>query len=432
MILHTGNVKPSETSLFWSPAMSARFWPVAIMFYLVTLAAGLTYVINDECGYALIPGRADLFVGLILFLIGFEIWVYRRFGATMTRRVGIGLLIARMVLFEATMRVDCSGFTAFLYLLIPFLAYFFLNRWASLALAGLYFGWFSLNFTLFRCSGCDFDEYVTQILVFGLAILWVVVMAGLIRAAEASRVRAQLLLAELEQSRQQLKAYAAQAWELATAEERNRLARDIHDSIGHYLAGVNIQLEKALTFHRRDPAASEQAMHDAKRAAREALQDVRQSVRALRHSSEIFSLSTALMDLAARWRNGRLEISLNIEGDEAGYSKPALMALYRAAQEGMTNVVKHAQASQVQIWLKLGSETAHLRLCDNGKGFDQEKGVQDLANPGHHYGLQGIRERLAFLGGQLVIESSPGAGTVLAVTIPKTQLAGQPAAEGLV
>lgn len=304
--------------------MSARFWPVAILFYLCALAAGLTYVVNDQCGFAFFPGRADVFVGVILFLIGFEIWAYRRYGAVMTRRVGIGLLLARMVLIEAAMSVDCSAFSAFLYMFIPFLAYFFLNRWASLALAGLYFGWFSINFSLFRCNGgCDFDQFVDQMLMFGLAILWGVVMAGLVRAAEASRVRAQQLLIELEQSRQQLKAYAAQAWELATAEERNRLARDIHDSIGHYLAGVNIQLEKALTFHQRDPAASEQAMHEAKRAAREALQDVRQSVRALRHSSELFSLSTALEDLAAHWRNGRMAIALNIEGDEAGYSKAA-------------------------------------------------------------------------------------------------------------
>ena len=257
-------------------------------------------------------------------------------------------------------------------------------------------------------------------------------MAGLVRTAEASRVQTQSLLVELEQSRQQLKAYAAQAWELATAEERNRLARDIHDSIGHYLAGVNIQLEKALTFHRRDPAAAEQAMHDAKRAAREALQDVRQSVRALRHSSELFSLSTALTDLAARWRNGRMTIALNIEGDETGYSKPALMALYRVAQEGLTNVHKHAQASQVQICLKLGSEAAHLRLCDNGQGFAQEETEQVSTNPGHHYGLQGIRERLAFLGGQLAIKSTPGTGTILTVTIPKVQAAGQPTSERLV
>ncbi|MBV7334773.1 sensor histidine kinase [Chloroflexi bacterium TSY] len=317
-------------------------------------------------------------------------------------------------------------------MLLPFLAYFVLNRWAGMVLAGLYFTWFVIYFNRFRCPGCNFDEYVSQMLVFGLALIWSVVMAGLVKSTETSRMQTQQLLVELEQSRQQLKAYADQAWELATAEERNRLARDIHDSIGHYLAGVNIQLEKALTFRQRDPAATEQAMHDAKRAAREALQDVRQSVRALRQSEEVFSLSTALTDLTARWRNGRMAITLDIEGDEAGYSKATLMALYRSVQEGLTNVHKHAQASQVQIDLNLGSESACLRLCDNGKGFDQIVDMPDSTNSGHHYGLEGIRERLAFLGGQLVIQSNPGAGTILIVTLPKAQLTGLPAAEGLV
>ena len=124
MNLSTSTIKPSEPSFLWSSAMSARFLPVAILFYVVALGANLTYVLNDQCiGFAFFPGRTDLFVGIILFLIGFELWVYRRYGSKMTRRTGIGLLITRMVLIEAALSVDCTGFTTFLYLLLPFLVW---------------------------------------------------------------------------------------------------------------------------------------------------------------------------------------------------------------------------------------------------------------------------------------------------------------------
>ena len=77
---------------------------------------------------------------------------------------------------------------------------------------------------------------------------------------------------------------------MAAAEERNRVARDIHDSVGHSLAVVNVQLEKALVFHQREPDVAEQAIKDARRAAKEALGDVRASVRTLRQLNEMFSL----------------------------------------------------------------------------------------------------------------------------------------------
>ncbi len=415
--------------------MSARFCSVAILFYLCALVADLTYVVNGRCGFAFIPGRVEFFVAIILLLIGFELWAYRRFGTTMTRRTGVGLLVTRMVFVEMAVSLDCSAFSLFLYMLIIFLASFFLTRWISLTLAGLYYGWFLIMFTYFRCPGCGFDDLTSQIFMVGLAMLWTVVMAELVKAAETSRAQTQQLLVALEDSRQQLQSYAAQAWELATAEERNRLAREIHDSVGHYLAGVNIQLEKALTFHRRDPATSEQAMHDAKQAAHQALRDVRQSVRALRQTGEDFSLSTMLTDLVDRWRNGLLTVTLSIAGNEADYSEAVLMALYRVAQEGLTNIHKHAQANEVQIWLNFGTEKAHLRLCDNGQGFDQELRGPVAVNAGqrsdgYHYGLQGIQERVALLGGALVLDSDPGHGTCLLVTIPKAQLGERSDVEG--
>ena len=102
--------------------------------------------------------------------------------------------------------------------------------------------------------------------------------------------------------------------ELATAKERNRLAREIHDGLGHYLTIINVQLEKALTYRERNPAEEEQAVRDAKRLASEALQDVRHSVSALRATDEAFVLTPAIHALVERLRAAQRAVELRIEG----------------------------------------------------------------------------------------------------------------------
>ena len=140
---------------------------------------------------------------------------------------------------------------------------------------------------------------------------------------------------------------------LATTEERNRLARDIHDSLGHYLTVINVQLEKASLFVSATPPRPTRAVRDSKRFASEALQEVRRSVSALRSAPEPFSLAESLRQLVDDARTGHFTINLDISGDECGYSRQSLLTLYRAAQEGLTNVQKHAQASQVTLRLQL-------------------------------------------------------------------------------
>ena len=98
------------------------------------------------------------------------------------------------------------------------------------------------------------------------------------------------------------------------------------------------------------------------------------------------------------------------------------MTLYRAAQEGLTNVYKHAGASQVWITVHLDDRSAHLQIRDNGNGFEPEP-VEGLpANRHGQYGLQGIQERLELVGGEMSLESNPTEGTTLIVTIPKQHL----------
>jgi signal transduction histidine kinase len=112
-------------------------------------------------------------------------------------------------------------------------------------------------------------------------------------------------------------------------------------------------------------------------------------------------------------------VELNMDGDEDSFSKQGLLALYRAVQEGLTNIQRHAGASHIWIDLHFGEQEATLLLRDNGRGFDTARWKQAGPERDGGYGLQGVQERLELVGGSLQVESEPGQGTVLRVTLPK-------------
>ena len=151
--------------------------------------------------------------------------------------------------------------------------------------------------------------------------------------------------------------------------------------------------------------------------AREALQDVRQSVGMLRLSGEAFSLSAALADLIKNVDS--LTISLQITGNESNYPKSVLQSLYRAAQEALTNIQKHARAKHVNVHVVLDTHNASLSVDDDGQGFDTS--LLDRLPPQRNtrLGLQGVRERLELVEGVLKVTSHPDEGTHIRVSIPK-------------
>ena len=210
------------------------------------------------------------------------------------------------------------------------------------------------------------NQYELQyFFIFTIGLMFTVTMAQLINRERASRARAEHLLAQLAVSHQQLQDYTEQAVELAATKERNRMARDIHDSLGHYLTVINVQLEKAVALHDRYPEQEGQAVRDAKVLASEALQDVRRSVGTLRATQDTFSAHRALGAMIEYMQGNQLAIELHVEGRENDYAPESLRALYRAAQEGLTNIQKHAVATKVRIELQFGEEEATLYLSDN-------------------------------------------------------------------
>jgi signal transduction histidine kinase len=209
-----------------------------------------------------------------------------------------------------------------------------------------------------------------------------------------------------------LRAYAEQVEALATTRERNRLARDIHDSLGHYLTVVNMQIEASLAVLDSDPDRAREALLKAQALTKEGLGEIRRSVGALRaEATEPGQLHQALLKLADDHRASGLEISYALEGQPRPCAAAIEMALYRAAQEGLTNIRKHAAAARAELRLSYQrSDVIMLRLCDDGVG-------SDYPNTGG-FGLRGLRERAGALGGEVVIHTAPGQGFVLSVEIP--------------
>lgn len=367
----------------------------------------------------------------VLGLVGVDVAEKRYQDTRPAWIVPLTLQLVRVAVIEVIGSRDGFGFIPASFLLLFLFASFFLVAGRSFGLTGLVW----LLYLLARVhmvtesaagqAGWDIRHHnLVRDLTFSLVILltlaFIVSITLQSRQERANRLRVEKLLYELEVSHRQLQVYAEQVAELATIEERNRLARDIHDSLGHYMTVINVQLEKAIAFRERNPSEADQAVHTAKRLAGDALQEVRRSVSFLRAMQEPFALIPSLRRLINTMHSSHLSIAFEVEGCEDGFSTQSLMTLYRAAQEGLTNIQKHAQASQVTVRLQLDKEEASLSICDNGRGFDP---AAPLPKDGTaHYGLAGVRERLELIQGTLKMGSAPGAGTQLLITVPKNPL----------
>ena len=402
--------QPSDAELRRPASRPLRF---TFSLLYIGIAGAITYLYGiTSCGNPILTGKitqAGLLL-LLLSLLGLEWFERRRYPNAPPTVAAFVLLVIRMILVESVVALDCTKIALFLYPMVPFGAHFALGSRMSTLLSLFY-----VLLIVWRTGRLDSVWYLdpgvtSNLLAFTFVMLFVPLIAHIIRRDDESRWQTERLLADLESSHLKLRVYAEQVAELAAAEERNRLARDIHDSLGHYLTAVNIQLEKALAYQDHDPEEATQAIRDAKQAAADALRDVRRSVSALRSPEGCFSLKTALENLVGGLDNDRIAVDFSITGDETGYSRFVLMALYRAAQEGLTNVQKHAQASHVALSVQLGEYEARLVLRDDGQGFDTRVLNGSISPQEQGFGLRGIRERLEMVRGQLALRSSPQRG----------------------
>ncbi len=250
-------------------------------------------------------------------------------------------------------------------------------------------------------------------LAFSFAVLFTLVFSLLAVHSEKSRNEVQRLAGELEAVNQQLRQYAVQAEELAVTRERNRIAREIHDSLGHYLTVVNVQIEAARTLEASDPGRAREAIAKAQSFTQEGLQDIRRSLAALRASPlDNKPLAEALQELVASGNGAGLPAEFELQGAPRPLPSPAELSLYRAVQEGLTNARKHAQATRVRVILDYRAPgKASVTVQDNGLGTRPDKSSGG-------FGLMGLRERAHLLGGTVQVESMPHAGFTLKLEAP--------------
>ena len=253
----------------------------------------------------------------------------------------------------------------------------------------------------------------TSALSIGAGVVFVFVFTQVALREQQARAEVERLAADLRAANDKLREYAVQVEELATAKERNRLAREIHDSLGHYLTVINVQIEAARAVIGNDPPRALDALRKAQSLAQEGLADVRRSVAALRASpTEDRPLPEALAALAAENRASGLLTELAVTGAPRPLPPQTELTLYRAMQEGLTNIRKHARASRVDIALDYGdNERVRLVLHDSGVGGSPD------GRPGG-YGLLGVRERTHLLGGEVRTRSVDGQGFTLEVELP--------------
>ncbi|MGF1589900.1 MAG: sensor histidine kinase [Pleurocapsa sp.] len=250
---------------------------------------------------------------------------------------------------------------------------------------------------------------IAESLIFGLSIFFVLQLTS--RVLNERRMRQQLAHAH-----EQLQQYAQQVEELAALQERNRIARDIHDSLGHALTGLNIQMQTAVKLWEKEPIQARSFLGQAQELGKTAMKEVRKSISTLREDKEDEQpLQVKIETLVADFCRGtglsvRTDISPNISR-YSSISSPVATTIYRIVQESLTNIFKYAQATDVQIQLNRSREKIYLTVTDNGKGFNPD---QNQAG----FGLRGMQERVAAVKGQFQLTTSLGQGCKIKIEIP--------------
>ena len=202
--------------------------------------------------------------------------------------------------------------------------------------------------------------------------------------------------------------------DMAVLEERNRMAREIHDTLAQGFTGIVLQLEAAEQALNEDASLAQEHLNRARSLARENLNEARRSVWALRPLAlEQLPFETVLrQETESFTRDSGIKAAVNISGESRTQPHDVQSTLLRICQEALTNIRKHAEATEVAVHLAFEANTVRLSIRDNGRGFDTETPVES------GFGLISMRERVRLLGGTLMVQSEIGRGTLIEATLP--------------
>jgi signal transduction histidine kinase len=382
-----------------------KFWPLARRYWfdaLVVVGLGIS-IAGATVGQGRTNGpEGPMWVDIVLVLLIVTPLLARRrfpFGAPLT--VGAAVVFATFV--------DHS--------LVPFDFVIFLTGCAAVfllaqlpdtrqAVAGLALGVGVEAIVVRNDPRGQMGQFIFVSLIF--AIVWIVGFTLGRKSAEAEQARERALHAERERETQA---------RLAVADERARIARELHDVVGHSVSVMTVQASGVRRLLRPEQEREREALLVVERTGREALAEMRRMVGVLRRPEEAPALAPQpslehLERLVEQAREAGLPVELSIEGDAIDLPAGIDLTAYRLVQEGLTNAIKHAQANQAQVVVQYGDGQIELTITDNGRGVG--------SGDGGGHGLVGMRERVSVYGGELDAGPQPGGGFRLRAKLPVT------------
>jgi NarL family two-component system sensor histidine kinase YdfH len=363
-------------SLYESPQLrqSALLLPYTVLFFLhILLHWYMPYLINQKRRLALYLAVQILLVNLLILI-------------SQQPSLVLGLY--------ATMAGETAGI---------------LEDWRqSLAAVVVYLALMGITYGLLWGWESTPGWLGTPLLIMFFVLVYVLLYLRQLNAREES----QRLLEELQGAHRQLADYAAQVETLTLEAERQRMARELHDTLAQGLAGLVLQLEALeLSLERENSKQAGEIAAQAKDRARKTLADARRAIDDLRAADA--GTAEAINREVERFQKATgISCTLEMPSD-LNISERDGDHVLRCVSEGLANVARHAQATQVWVTIEEGDDNLLIQVRDNGQGFDPAGII-----PAGHYGLLGLRERARLTGGTLVVESKPGEGTSISMSIP--------------
>lgn len=251
-------------------------------------------------------------------------------------------------------------------------------------------------------------------MVLAQSVIFIVVGYIISRMMYAQREQRRIV----DEANQQLTHYAATIEQLATSRERNRLARELHDTLAHSLSALAVQLDAVDTAWESAPNDARNLLIKAIAQTRSGLTETRRALQSLRASPlEDLGLQLAVKTLAAGFaQRAGWQLDLQIADDLDGLPPDLEQILYRIAAEALNNILKHAEAETVAVTLQWRGADLALQIRDDGRGFDP------ATAPNDRFGLTGMRERAAMVGGLFTIESDGTCGTTIVFVAPHARV----------
>ena len=381
-------------------------------------------------------GAAWITVGVAAAAAAWLTWMWVVHPGWAQRPWLVRIYFAGLVVFIALLTLRSPWFAFFTW--IGFLQAFMLLtgwwRWAVSALVAVFFG-------MAQAGGFHRPTVAWLVIWALLGCVDLTLIGAFVRLGakteEQNQARKQMI-AELAQTNQRLEDMVAentglqaqlltQAREAGAGDERQRMAREIHDTLAQGLTGIITQLEAAQQTG--SEAERDRRISNATQLARDSLAEARRSVQALRPQAlEDSKLPDALAGDVARWTaTSGVPAEVTATGDPQPLHPEVEVTLLRLAQEALANVAKHAAASHAWVTLSYMADVVSLDVRDDGAGFDPPAAGEVAASrAGGGFGLIAMRQRVNRLAGQLEIESEPGAGTAVSATLPAIPLGPHP------